>query len=274
MKHYVTLIIILLVTAITSPAATRKPKKTARQAKMTKTVKAEPRTSGPFVVRLDTPEAPAGLDGKNIALWASHGRYYDANEDRWQWQRGRLMGTVEDLYSVSYVYPYLVPMLENAGAYVLMPRERDTSNIEVIVDADGGLAQKGYSEKNGAKAWSTAENKRGFAYKSDILTGTANTFTQGSLRKIPTVKDIDKASSAIWTADIPEQGEYALYVSYASLLESARDARYRVKSLRGVEEFQVNQTMGGGFRYFVIISARELGILGRVWNNEIGRAHV
>lgn len=142
MKHYVTLIIILLVTAITSPAATRKPKKTARQAKMTKTVKAEPRTSGPFVVRLDTPEAPAGLDGKNIALWASHGRYYDANEDRWQWQRGRLMGTVEDLYSVSYVYPYLVPMLENAGAYVLMPRERDTSNIEVIVDADGGLAQK------------------------------------------------------------------------------------------------------------------------------------
>ena len=64
MKHYVTLIIILLVTAITSPAATRKPKKTARQAKMTKTVKAEPRTSGPFVVRLDTPEAPAGLDGK------------------------------------------------------------------------------------------------------------------------------------------------------------------------------------------------------------------
>ena len=235
MKHYVTLIIILLVTAITSPAATRKPKKTARQAKTSKTVKAEPRTSGPFVVRLDTPEAPAGLDGKNIALWASHGRYYDANEDRWQWQRGRLMGTVEDLYSVSYVYPYLVPMLENAGAYVLMPRERDTSNIEVIVDADGGLAQNGYSEKNGSKAWSTAENKRGFAYKSDIFTGTSNPFMHGSLRKIPTIKDIDKASSAIWTADIPEQGEYALYVSYASLPESARDARYRVKSLRGVE---------------------------------------
>ncbi|MDE5693896.1 MAG: xanthan lyase, partial [Duncaniella sp.] len=176
----------------------------------------------------------------------SHGRYYDANEDRWQWQRGRLMGTVEDLYSVSYVYPYLVPMLENAGAYVMMPRERDTSTIEIIVDADGGLAQNGYSEKNGAKTWSTAENKRGFAYKSDILTGTTNPFVQGSLRKVPTVKDINKASSAIWTADIPEQGEYALYVSYASLPESARDARYRVKSLRGVEEFQVNQTMGGG----------------------------
>ncbi|MFU7517792.1 hypothetical protein AB4668_18555, partial [Clostridium sp. HCS.1] len=66
------------------------------------------------------------------------------------------------------------------------------------------------------------------------------------MRKVPTVNDTDKASSATWTADIPETGEYALYVSYASLPESARDARYRVKSMRGVEEFQVNQTMGGG----------------------------
>ncbi len=230
---------------MTGSAATRKPKKKTT-AKTSKTVKATPRTSGPFVVRLDSPEAPAGLDGKNIALWASHGRYYDSNEDRWQWQRGRLLGTVEDLYSVSYVYPYLVPMLENAGAYVMMPRERDKSTIEVIVDADGGLAQNGYSEKNGSKPWSTVENKAGFAYKTEILTGTTNPFTQGSLRKASTVKDIDKASTAIWTADIPEQGEYALYVSYASLPESARDARYRVKSLRGVEEFQVNQTMGGG----------------------------
>ena len=106
---------------MTGSAATRKPKKKTT-AKTSKTVKATPRTSGPFVVRLDSPEAPAGLDGKNIALWASHGRYYDSNEDRWQWQRGRLLGTVEDLYSVSYVYPYLVPMLENAGAYVMMPR--------------------------------------------------------------------------------------------------------------------------------------------------------
>ena len=144
MKHYLTLIIIILVAAITASGATRKPKRRSKKsAKVTKVVKAEPRTSGPFVVRLDAPEAPDGLDGKNIALWPSHGRYYDAKEDRWMWQRGRLLGTVEDLYSQSYVYPFLVPMLENAGAYVMMPRERDTSTVEVIVDADGGLAQGG-----------------------------------------------------------------------------------------------------------------------------------
>lgn len=247
MKHYLTLIIILLVTALACPAAQRKPrKKTGRKAKVTNTVKAEPRTSGPFVTRIDAPDAPEGLDGKNIALWASHGRYYDAKEDRWQWQRGRLLGTVEDLYSVSYVYPYLVPMLENAGAYVMMPRERDTSTVEVIVDADGGRAQNGYKEKDGSKHWNTISNAKGFAYKNSILSGTTNPFNQGTLRGVATVKDAAKASTATWTADIPERGEYALYVSYASLPESARDARYRVNSLRGTEEFQVNQTMGGG----------------------------
>lgn len=246
MKQFLTLIILVLVTALTVDAAPRKKKKTTRRAVATKTVKAAPRTSGPFVVRLDAPEAPAGLDGKNIALWASHGRYYDSTEDRWKWQRGRLLGTVEDLYSASYVYPYLAPMLENAGAYVMMPRERDTSTIEVIVDGDGGLSQSGYSERNGSKRWAPATGLTGFAYNSRILSGTENPFKQGSVRRVETVTDASKASTATWTADIPESGEYALYVSYASLPESARDARYAVRSMRGIEEFQVNQTMGGG----------------------------
>lgn len=30
------------------------------------------------------------------------------------------------------------------------------------------------------------------------------------------------------------------------------------------------RVQGVGFRYFVIISARELGILGRIWNNDDG----
>ena len=248
MNKYFTLILLVVLSALTCDGATRKSKKksSGRRAVTVNTVKAEPRTSGPFVVKLDAPEAPSGLDGRNIALWASHGRYYDSAEDRWQWQRGRLLGTVEDLYSASYIYPFLVPMLENAGAYVMMPRERDTSSVEVIVDGDGGLAQNGYAEQNGSKHWESASGVSGFAHKSEVLSGTLNPFKQGSLRKISTVKDAGKASSATWTADIPETGEYALYVSYASLPESARDARYAVRSMRGIEEFQVNQTMGGG----------------------------
>lgn len=63
-----------------------------------------------------------GLYNRHIAMWQSHGFYYEAKLDRWEWQRARIFQTVEDLYTQSYVLPYLVPMLENAGANVLLPR--------------------------------------------------------------------------------------------------------------------------------------------------------
>ena len=51
---------------------------------------------------------------------------------RWEWQRARMFGTVEDLFTQSFVLPYLTPMLENAGATILIPRERDTQIHEII----------------------------------------------------------------------------------------------------------------------------------------------
>jgi hypothetical protein len=64
-----------------------------------------------------------GLSGRYIALWQSHGRYYEAKTERWEWQRAPLFRTVEDMYTQSYVLPFLMPMLENAGAYVMTPRK-------------------------------------------------------------------------------------------------------------------------------------------------------
>ncbi|MDE6764965.1 MAG: hypothetical protein K2J52_01490, partial [Duncaniella sp.] len=113
------IILIALLTVLSGAAAPRRTKKKAKKAtKTTKVVLPPARTSGPFVKRIDDPDAPKGLDGRNIALWQSHGRYYDAKENRWMWQRARLMGTVEDLFPQAFVLPYLIPMLENAGAYV------------------------------------------------------------------------------------------------------------------------------------------------------------
>lgn len=89
----------------------------------------------PLVKNTDLPyKSPNGLDGKHIALWGSHGWYYNKQLDRWLWQRARLWTTVEDLYTSSYTMPYLVPMLENAGAIVLQPRERDTQTEMVIIE--------------------------------------------------------------------------------------------------------------------------------------------
>lgn len=60
-----------------------------------------------------------GLFDRHLSLWASHGRYYDGKKDRWKWQRPNLLGTTEDLFTQTIVIPYLIPMLENAGAVVL-----------------------------------------------------------------------------------------------------------------------------------------------------------
>ena len=78
--------------------------------------------------------APNGLSGKHIALWGSHGRYYHQTMEQWLWQRAKLWTTVEDVYTSSYTMPFLVPMLENAGAVVVQPRERDTQAVEDVVD--------------------------------------------------------------------------------------------------------------------------------------------
>ena len=77
-----------------------------------------------------------GLENKHIALWHSHGWYYENTLDRWEWQRARVYTTVEDLWTMEFVVPYIAPMLEKAGANVLFPRERDVQKNEVIVDAD------------------------------------------------------------------------------------------------------------------------------------------
>lgn len=204
-----------------------------------------PKEKTRFISPIGVKPAPLGLDGSNIAMWQSHGWYFEPKLNRWEWQRARIFQTVEDLYTQSYVVPFLMPMLQNAGAYVLSPRDRDTSIHEVIVDADGGYAQDLYEETAGKQSWSDADEV-GFGYKKAILEDNDNPFKMGSVRKVATVRKAEEASSAQWSADIPERGEYAVYISYASLPNSATDALYRINSLAGTREFKVNQKMGGG----------------------------
>ena len=74
-------------------------------------------------------EVSNGLEGKHIALWASHGRYYDFKTDQWRWQRPGLFGTCEDILTQTFVVPFLMPMLENAGAVVFSPREIGRAHV-------------------------------------------------------------------------------------------------------------------------------------------------
>ena len=205
-----------------------------------------PEGGEPLVTRLDAPwRAPQGLEGRHIALWQSHGWYYERKLERWEWQRARIFQTVEDLYTQSYVLPFLVPMLENAGANVLLPRERDTQRREVIVDNDGSLDRLStYIEHQGAKAWSQGLGE-GFAHRKADYTNVENPFRMGSYRKVETIRK-GMASRAEWVPEIPQEGEYAIYVAYRSLPESADDALYTVHHQGGSTAFRVNQQMGGG----------------------------
>lgn len=192
--------------------------------------------------------APNGMDNDIIAMWSSHGRYFKPSSGSWMWQRPMLFETVEDTYTMGYVLPFVVPMLENAGAYVMLPRERDTNKNEVIVDNDtndGGelYSQPYYKEMTGLKKWETGEFD-GFIYDLPDFRDTENPFEVGTYRQTVTITS-GKPSLAAWYADIPKAGEYAVYVSYKTLPESTEDATYTVRYSGGNREFKVNQTMGG-----------------------------
>lgn len=217
-----------------------------RSKKDKKTKTFNPAVSKPLVTDVSAPYTPTnGLQNRHIALWQSHGRYYEPKLDRWEWQRARIFQTVEDLYTQSYVLPFLVPMLENAGANVLLPRERDCQTAEVVVDNDGCLTGRSiYTEKPGDKLWSQGEGK-GFAHLRPRYTDFENPFKEGTYRAIETIKK-GNASTAEWIPEIPSTGQYAVYVSYQTLPNSADDALYTVYHKGGATQFRVNQQMGGG----------------------------
>lgn len=198
-----------------------------------------------IVKRLDGLRFDKGLEGRHIALWQSHGYYYDQTSDRWQWQRPCLFQTVEDMFTQSFVLPYLAPMLENAGAYTLIPRERDIQRHEVIADNDStdiAYGKSTYSEKG---KWKDAGT--GFAALKPVYEGLENPFEAGSARQLECVQNGKRNKASItWCPEIPERGEYAVYVSYKSLPKSTSSALYTVRHLGGETKFVVNQKIGGG----------------------------
>ena len=205
----------------------------------------------PWVTRTSRPyDITRGLEGRHIALWQSHGKYYINDKDKWGWQRPRLFCTTEDQFTQSFILPYLLPMLENAGANVFTPRERDTQKQEVIVDNDGSLSGHGgqgslYLDVKSRKARWEQTSRPGFAQRKRVYQDNENPFLSGTARFAKTEKKKDKAF-AEWVPDIPETGEYAVYVSYQTLPGSVSDAKYLVFHNGGVTEFKVNQQIGGG----------------------------
>lgn len=155
---------------------------------------------------------------------------------------------------MSYVLPYLVPMLERAGANVFLPRERDPQLNEYIVDNDTTPLLSGvyYEEELSAgkgvnaqrtKTFTTAGHS-GFKYNRTMYIDGQNPFTEGTFRKCKT--SAKATSLSRWVPDIKESGWYYVSVAYVSTANAVPDAHYTVYHAAGATHFEVDQRRGGG----------------------------
>ena len=196
----------------------------------------------PWVSKASLPfEIEHGLQNRHLCVWASHGRYFHIKDSTWKWQRPPLFGTREDLFTQTIVTPYLIPMLERAGAIVFTPRERDWQRNEVIVDND--TPESGYQESYVSHRWNHCDST-GFGLHPGVYVDHENPFEQGTSRQASTVDGPHHQSTVVWKPNIPEAGRYAVYVSYQTLEKSIDDAHYTVWHQGVPTEFHVNQQMG------------------------------
>ncbi|MBU0712279.1 N-acetylmuramoyl-L-alanine amidase [bacterium] len=203
--------------------------------------------TAPIVRNISNPWRPtAGLYQRNIALWHSHGWYYENKLNRWEWQRARVFQIVEDLFPMSFTVPYLIPMLENAGANVFVPRERDFQTKEIIVDNDSSRVGCDYIEnlQDSSIVFYSGADSSGFAIGTPPYESGQNPFLQGTYRYFRA--DTIETAAVEFVPDIPETGNYAVTIAYKSLANSIDDVRYTVFHTGGKTEFLVNQKIGSG----------------------------
>jgi len=188
-----------------------------------------------FVNKLNSPVYSRGLSGKSVALWHSHGYYFEMNLDRWEFQRAKLFGTVEDISVMGYAVQYLAKMLENAGAYVFLPRERDIQVNEVVADNDRSTGNTEVVLHPGSIIEKLNE---GFMLTDTLFPGF-NPFRHGTSLRM-------RKDSAVFIPEIPEDGDYSVYISYPSRKDNSRSVKYSIRHSGGVTEYLVDQTIGGG----------------------------
>ncbi len=192
----------------------------------------------PIIQKVDELYVPfKGFDEKNIVLWHSHGWYYDHHEKRWEWQRPRLFQTVEDLASTAFTIPFLIPMLENAGATVFVPRERDFQTNEIILDND--VKNSGYSETG---IWEI-NNESGYLYENKFYQIYENPFSKGT--SAYTYSKDKETATVTWLPFFTEAGYYSVYITYEASAENVDDASYTVYHSGGKTEYKINQQIGG-----------------------------
>ncbi|MBR6032457.1 MAG: hypothetical protein IKP36_10970 [Bacteroidaceae bacterium] len=199
----------------------------------------------PWVTPMNLPyNIKRGLQGRHLCVTQSHGKYFSHLKQEWIWQRPRLFCTTEDLFTQTFVIPYLIPMLQNAGAVVFTSRERDWQKQEIIIDNDCILDGSRYEERVSKFHWQYGGV--GFAHRQEGYENGDNPFRKGTFQITEATQNSRQTSDVVWMPDVLVEDDYAVYVSYQTLPNSIPDACYTVKHGGIATQFRVNQQMGGG----------------------------
>ena len=196
-------------------------------------------TLSPSVTHAGQPPAPGqaqpqgALSGKTVYVSAGHGWLWNDTVEAWRTQRPPYPNPpyvgpiIEDHNNAEAVNQYLLRYLWNAGAQVWPVRERDMNAAERIVNNDDGA---GYAEEG---TWFTGGSP---GYDLDAPGHT--------YRYATTVHGAATATVA-WTAVLPADGRYAVYVWYRPGDNRAPDARYTVHHAGGETTVIVDQRHHG-----------------------------
>ena len=204
------------------------------------------------------------LSGKTIFVSAGHGWTYDTSKSKWDTQRYLSQGMREDDSNAEIVSYFLIPYLQNAGALVFSARERDRQGKMVIIDdADGTnyAASDGIYEESGSWTKNTTDSFGGYGRTTYPIERNFNPLKNGRFREATATS----GTWARWTANIPEDGFYHVYVSYRRLEENTDSALYTVRHAGGTSYVTVNQQHHGstwidiGRYYFRAGLSRENG---------------
>lgn len=235
----------LSICAAGTPVEQLIPTALADKADTSRVYKRELYKGNPWVTPLSTPyPIKKGLQGRHLGICQSHGKYFSHQKQEWIWQRPRLFCTTEDLFTQTFVVPYLIPMLENAGAIVFTPRERDWQKREIIIDNDIINDGSRYEERITKHHWQYGGI--GFAHTQEGYENGENPFRKGTFQMTEATQNRKATSDIVWIPEVLEEDDYAVYVSYQTLPNSIPDALYTVKHGGVATDFRVNQQMGGG----------------------------
>jgi hypothetical protein len=193
---------------------------------------------------------PAGaLSGKTVYINQAHGWFDDFEVvNRYRVQRGDNFGVLEDFDTAEFINHYVLPALRNAGAKVQTVRESDLQTNMVIVDNADGTSNPSNGTYVETGAWANS-SLQGFRQKTGVSWNgkSINPFAQGAgqNRLSPGLSTGAPTATATWTANIPEDGYYNVYVSWTAFSGRANDAQYFVHHSGGVTEFNINQKIDG-----------------------------